>query len=407
MDSKVNRMEVHTQASVLRSCGQMCFIYIGMCMTLLFYDMREKDQVSRPNVTKLWPRWSVPVWTLCLLIMATGDAPPADGCGDSCHWLLSVWLQHRCHKCPAKREYQVQQRCEDDTMRKFVQAVAVSSQNLQTSHMKPLTMKRLKSLFFYVQHEDLCCKRKCVGCCRQKKIRRDLCVREEKQMISFLHSFFNGIIRKSFIACNQITPHVYCMLFCVLDYWELLQWDVDPQVFGVHLSAHSHSAVVALCGHLLCGRNVRLLLRWALRQPLWQVRSIHNVFFARNSKKKWVKDWRCNVCFWRKNSMLMANAIAFFAVAFMAFSKLASSFEMLIIGRFVVGLYSGLSTGFVPIYVEEISPTSIRGALGTLHQLGVVIGILIAQVRAQHPCNIFFYLNWLFIVGAQLHFHYL
>lgn len=79
----------------------------------------------------------------------------------------------------------------------------------------------------------------------------------------------------------------------------------------------------------------------------------------------------------------MANAIAVFAVVFMGFSKLAASFEMLIIGRFIVGLYSGLSTGFVPIYVEEISPTSIRGALGTLHQLGVVIGILIAQVRSE------------------------
>lgn len=83
--------------------------------------------------------------------------------------------------------------------------------------------------------------------------------------------------------------------------------------------------------------------------------------------------------------MLMANVLAFLAVAFMAFSKLAASFEMLIVGRFVVGLYSGLSTGFVPIYVEEISPTSIRGALGTLHQLGVVVGILVAQVRASVP----------------------
>ncbi|KAG7224332.1 hypothetical protein INR49_004639 [Caranx melampygus] len=55
-------------------------------------------------------------------------------------------------------------------------------------------------------------------------------------------------------------------------------------------------------------------------------------------------------------------------------------FSMLIIGRFIVGLYSGLSTGFVPMYVEEISPTSLRGALGTLHQLGVVIGILMAQI---------------------------
>ncbi|KAI3357340.1 hypothetical protein L3Q82_015486 [Scortum barcoo] len=69
------------------------------------------------------------------------------------------------------------------------------------------------------------------------------------------------------------------------------------------------------------------------------------------------------------NSMLMANALAFVAAAFMGFSKLAASFEMLIIGRFIVGLYSGLSTGFVPLYLEEISPTSLRGALGTLLRL--------------------------------------
>lgn len=78
--------------------------------------------------------------------------------------------------------------------------------------------------------------------------------------------------------------------------------------------------------------------------------------------------------------MLIANVLAFIAAALMGFSKMARSWEMLIVGRFVVGLYSGLSTGFVPMYVGEVSPTSLRGALGTLHQLGIVIGILIAQV---------------------------
>uniref|UniRef100_A0AAY4EBB2 Major facilitator superfamily (MFS) profile domain-containing protein n=1 Tax=Denticeps clupeoides TaxID=299321 RepID=A0AAY4EBB2_9TELE len=82
----------------------------------------------------------------------------------------------------------------------------------------------------------------------------------------------------------------------------------------------------------------------------------------------------------RRNSMLVANVLAFVAAAFMGFSKMAASWEMLIIGRFIVGLYSGLSTGFVPMYVGEISPTGLRGALGTLHQLGIVVGILIAQV---------------------------
>lgn len=79
--------------------------------------------------------------------------------------------------------------------------------------------------------------------------------------------------------------------------------------------------------------------------------------------------------------MLMANVLAFTAATFMGFSKMAASWEMLIAGRFVVGVYSGLSTGFVPMYIGEIAPTQLRGALGTLHQLGVVVGILIAQVR--------------------------
>lgn len=79
--------------------------------------------------------------------------------------------------------------------------------------------------------------------------------------------------------------------------------------------------------------------------------------------------------------MLIANILAFISAALMGFSKMASSWEMLIIGRFVVGLYSGLSTGFVPMYIGEISPTALRGALSTLHQLGIVVGILIAQVR--------------------------
>ncbi|KAK5872067.1 hypothetical protein PBY51_012799 [Eleginops maclovinus] len=84
--------------------------------------------------------------------------------------------------------------------------------------------------------------------------------------------------------------------------------------------------------------------------------------------------------FGRRNSMLMANILAFISAILMGFSKMASSWEMLIAGRFVVGLYSGLSTGFVPMYVGEVSPTALRGALGTLHQLGIVVGILIAQV---------------------------
>lgn len=83
--------------------------------------------------------------------------------------------------------------------------------------------------------------------------------------------------------------------------------------------------------------------------------------------------------------MLLVNVLAFAGGTLMAFSKMAKSVEMLIIGRFVIGLFCGLCTGFVPMYISEVSPTSVRGAFGTLNQLGIVVGILVAQVGLTKP----------------------
>ncbi|KAF7666828.1 hypothetical protein LDENG_00089220 [Lucifuga dentata] len=84
--------------------------------------------------------------------------------------------------------------------------------------------------------------------------------------------------------------------------------------------------------------------------------------------------------FGRRKSMLLVNILAFIGAALMGLSNLSSSFEMVIIGRLIIGMFCGLFTGLTPMYVGEISPTAVRGAFGTLHQLGVVIGILIAQI---------------------------
>uniref|UniRef100_A0A8C6Z6Q4 Solute carrier family 2, facilitated glucose transporter member 3 n=1 Tax=Nothoprocta perdicaria TaxID=30464 RepID=A0A8C6Z6Q4_NOTPE len=84
--------------------------------------------------------------------------------------------------------------------------------------------------------------------------------------------------------------------------------------------------------------------------------------------------------FGRRNSMLLVNVLAFAGGTLMAFSKMAKAVEMLIIGRFVIGVFCGLCTGFVPMYISEVSPTSVRGAFGTLNQLGIVVGILVAQI---------------------------
>ncbi|XP_041844944.1 solute carrier family 2, facilitated glucose transporter member 3 [Melanotaenia boesemani] len=84
--------------------------------------------------------------------------------------------------------------------------------------------------------------------------------------------------------------------------------------------------------------------------------------------------------FGRRKSMMISNILALLGGALMGLSSLSQSFEMVIIGRLIIGVFCGLCTGLTPMYLGEISPTNLRGAFGTLHQLGVVIGILVAQI---------------------------
>ncbi|KAK7096145.1 hypothetical protein V1264_005480 [Littorina saxatilis] len=83
--------------------------------------------------------------------------------------------------------------------------------------------------------------------------------------------------------------------------------------------------------------------------------------------------------FGRKNGMTVNAAIGFVAAALMFFSKMGRTYEMIIVGRLLIGFNCGLYTGLTPLYLSEISTPNIRGALGVLHQLGVVSGILLSQ----------------------------
>ncbi|PWN51543.1 general substrate transporter [Violaceomyces palustris] len=47
--------------------------------------------------------------------------------------------------------------------------------------------------------------------------------------------------------------------------------------------------------------------------------------------------------------------------------------------RFVQGLASGVGVVIVPIYLSELAPTSMRGSIGVLNQLSIVLGIFTAQ----------------------------
>uniref|UniRef100_A0A8C6Q7E5 Solute carrier family 2 member 2 n=1 Tax=Nothobranchius furzeri TaxID=105023 RepID=A0A8C6Q7E5_NOTFU len=82
----------------------------------------------------------------------------------------------------------------------------------------------------------------------------------------------------------------------------------------------------------------------------------------------------------RVKGMLMVNVLAVVAGLLMGLCRIWKPHIMVISGRAVMGFYCGLTSGLVPMYIGEIAPKAYRGALGTLHQLAIVIGILISQV---------------------------
>jgi len=59
-------------------------------------------------------------------------------------------------------------------------------------------------------------------------------------------------------------------------------------------------------------------------------------------------------------------------------SAYATSINVMIAGRFLAGAAIGLSSALVPTYISEVAPTKIRGTLGTVNQLMICIGILVA-----------------------------
>lgn len=82
----------------------------------------------------------------------------------------------------------------------------------------------------------------------------------------------------------------------------------------------------------------------------------------------------------RKKSLLVCGVLFVIAAMFFIFCRMANSVEMLIIGRLIVGFASGLTTATLPMYLLELAPLALRGALGVFCSIGVTGGVVVGQV---------------------------
>ncbi|KAK9748389.1 hypothetical protein RND81_02G053900 [Saponaria officinalis] len=79
----------------------------------------------------------------------------------------------------------------------------------------------------------------------------------------------------------------------------------------------------------------------------------------------------------RKGSLMIAaipNIIGWLAISF------ARDVSFLYMGRLLEGFGVGIISYVVPVYIAEIAPQTMRGALGSVNQLSVTIGIMLAYL---------------------------
>ncbi|XP_054838634.1 solute carrier family 2, facilitated glucose transporter member 2 [Eublepharis macularius] len=122
------------------------------------------------------------------------------------------------------------------------------------------------------------------------------------------------------------------------------------------------------------GKDPKITMYWSMSVATFAVGGMISSFAI-----SWVGDKMGRI-----RAMQLLCLLSIIGNVFLGVAKMGPSHILIIAGRLITGLYGGIVSGIAPLYVGEIAPTPLRGALGTFHQLAIVIGILISQVLGLH-----------------------
>ncbi|XP_063769057.1 solute carrier family 2, facilitated glucose transporter member 11 [Pseudophryne corroboree] len=82
----------------------------------------------------------------------------------------------------------------------------------------------------------------------------------------------------------------------------------------------------------------------------------------------------------RKKSLLINNLFVVLSAILCGFSRYASSFEMIILGRVLSGVNSGVSMNIQPMYLGESAPRHLRGTVALSSAVFTALGLVLGQV---------------------------
>ncbi|XP_001360923.1 solute carrier family 2, facilitated glucose transporter member 3 isoform X1 [Drosophila pseudoobscura] len=102
----------------------------------------------------------------------------------------------------------------------------------------------------------------------------------------------------------------------------------------------------------------------------------------------------CNTKLGRKGSLLVSGALLTVAAILQLFCRMASSVEMLLLGRLTGGIGAGLVYSTQPMYLVELAPAELSGSVGVFTCIGITGGVVVGQ-----------FFSFDFLLGTSKHWH--
>lgn len=96
--------------------------------------------------------------------------------------------------------------------------------------------------------------------------------------------------------------------------------------------------------------------------------------------------------------LIIFTAVIFALGSF--WTSMAHSVDWLIAGRVVIGVAIGVASFTVPLYISEIAPTRVRGALVSLNQLAITIGIVVSYLVDDAFAGVSHGWRYMFLMGV-------